>query len=779
MTALSSPYAAPAADQPIDWPSALAVLRDAGARIHHLGPDTSLPEALLLIAETAVRLVALRADRSDRANAVIYTYDTARAAFDPASRVAAGEGIEPLLGDTPRPTGMGATALARRERVLSYEEHTLKFHPLKFQAGIRTSACYPLLVAGQPVGALYIALHSDRVFTPEELLLLDTFVHLAAVAIYNTRQYEGLTRALERKVDELERLQQADRLISSRRNLDETLQEILKSALNLSGGEHGSFRLVDRREAVLRLRALMGTAGQPTAPDTLPINADSGVVAWVARERQPARIDDLHEPPWSHIYRPLTGDEQMRSELAVPLLGSGGGLMGVLNVESPRLAAFDAEAQSVLSALATQATIAIQEAELLDTIEDITERLAAHAPDAVFALLLERACHLLNAPQAAMWELDRGDPESLVLRAYHGDFPAGYRVAVATSLLGSAVLTGRPVVADDLASDPRLGQRTLADRMGWAAALVVPLSIRNGQPRGALAVYTPEPRTFSDWDTRLLTSLANHAAVSLQLAEALEQVKLAEERQAVAETFAVLGDISANLLHRVNNLVGTIPVKVQALTDKRPELLADGYTAAALRDVEAQARAALEVARETVTYLRPVRLQPTSVEACYQAVRARLHVPREVALTAAGLESLPPVVAGEEQLRLVLFNLIENALDALGDDPGAIQVSGRVAAGPAAAGAVAGWAEITVADSGPGVLPENRERIFDPDFSTKHSLKKLGFGLWWVKTWVQRCGGSIVLASAPAMNTENAQGPIPERGCAFVFKLPLAAGGGA
>src|SRR5688572_14292395 len=463
MDTLTPSHAAPAAGRPIDWPSALAVLRDAGARIHHLGPDTSLPEALLLIAETAVLLVD--ADPADRANAVIYTYDAARAAFDPASRVAAGEGPEPLLGDTPRPTGMGATALARRARVLSYEEHTLKFHPLKFEAGIRTSACYPLLVAGQPVGALYIALHSSRLFTPEELLLLDTFVHLAAVAIYNTRQYEGLTRALERKVDELERLQQADRLISSRRNLDETLQEILKSALNLSGGEHGSFRLVDRREAVLRLRALMGTASQPTAPEALPINADSGVVAWVARERQPARIDDLHEPPWSHIYRPLTGDEQMRSELAVPLLGSGGGLVGVLNVESPRLAAFDAEAQSVLAALATQATIAIQEAELLDTIKDVTERIAVRTPDAVFALLLERACDLLNAPHAAVWELDRADPESLALRAYHGDFPAGYKVPLAGSLLGTAVLTRRPVVAGNLDADPRLGRRDLADRM--------------------------------------------------------------------------------------------------------------------------------------------------------------------------------------------------------------------------------------------------------------------------------------------------------------------------
>ena len=57
----------------------------------------------------------------------------------------------------------------------------------------------------------------------------------------------------------------------------------------------------------------------------------------------------------------------------MPLLGSGGGLEGVINVESPHPAHFDAEAQNTLEALATQATIALQEGKLLDTIEDVTE----------------------------------------------------------------------------------------------------------------------------------------------------------------------------------------------------------------------------------------------------------------------------------------------------------------------------------------------------------------------------------------------------------------------
>src|SRR5258708_36763479 len=120
-----------------------------------------------------------------------------------------------------------------------------------------------------------------------------------------------------------------------------------------------------------------------------------------------------------------------------------------------------------------------------------------------------------------------------------------------------------------------------------------------------------------------MSVLGNHAAVTLQLAEALDQAKLAEERQAVAETFAVLGDVSANLLHRVNNLIGIIPVKGQGIADKRPGTLEDRYVADSLRDIEAGARAAMEVARGTVSNLRPVQLRPTPVARCYPRATRR------------------------------------------------------------------------------------------------------------------------------------------------------------
>ena len=668
---------------------ALMILRDAGAEISRLGPETSLREALQLIASTALQLIDTQP--LDNANTVIYTCDPLTGAFELSSRVSAGEGERPLIDDTPRPNGVGATALARRSRVLSYEETNIAFHPLKYEAGIRTAACYPLLVSGQAIGALYFGLYSDRRFTPHELLIFDTFVQLAAVAIYNTRQYQGINRALQRKIDELERLQDASQLIQL---APASGRYAAANSQHRARTHSGRLRIVPparQTDSTCCTRASPSAAPKKIKRVDLPISERSGVMGWAALHRQPIRIDDLRQPPWSEIYRPFHADHEMRSELAVPLLGPGGGLEGVLNVESPRVAAFTADDQRMLEALATQAVIAIQEAKLLNAIEEVTAQLVGHTPDEVFALLIARACDLLNTPHAAIWELDPRDPKMLAVRVATDAFPQPYLVPVYGSLIGSVMLTREPAKSLDLIADPRVQRPELVHQLGLASALIAPLIDRYGQARGAFGVYNTTPREFSDWDTRLLACLANHAAVAIQQAQALEQLKAARTRQVLAETFAVFGDISANLLHRVNNLIGVIPVRVQGIADKRPALNDDVYVANALHEIEDSARAAMEAARETMAYLRPVREQPTSIEKCYHTALKRIKLPPHITVSACDLTQLPTVLASEEQLRLVFFNLIDNAIDALGEQPGHIEVCGRVINDRASIRRSAGW----------------------------------------------------------------------------------------
>jgi signal transduction histidine kinase len=136
----------------------------------------------------------------------------------------------------------------------------------------------------------------------------------------------------------------------------------------------------------------------------------------------------------------------------------------------------------------------------------------------------------------------------------------------------------------------------------------------------------------------------------------------------------------------------------------------------------------------------------------------RIKLPGHITVSAADLAQLPPVLASEEQLRLVFFNLIDNAIDALGEQTGRIEVRGRVVDDPLDE---TRWqVEIAVKDDGPGIDPALRDKVFEPAFSTKGSAKKMGFGLWWTRSLVQRFGGSI--------RVENN----PDRGCTFVMNLP-------
>jgi two-component system C4-dicarboxylate transport sensor histidine kinase DctB len=116
------------------------------------------------------------------------------------------------------------------------------------------------------------------------------------------------------------------------------------------------------------------------------------------------------------------------------------------------------------------------------------------------------------------------------------------------------------------------------------------------------------------------------------------------------------------------------------------------------------------------------------------------------------------VLASEEQLRLVLFNLIDNAIDALSEQPGHVEVHGRVVEDPL--DEARQLVEIAVKDDGPGIDTTLLDRVFEPAFSTKGSAKKMGFGLWWTRSLIHRFGGSI--------RVENNS----DRGCTFVVLLP-------
>jgi GAF domain-containing protein len=517
-------------------------------------------------------------------------------------------------------------------------------------------ACYPLVAENTTVGALLIVALGTLPFSPAEKLCLVNLANLAAAAIHKAGRLSEIRRDLARKEEELEQLRRASLLINSRPQLEETLDAILQMALEVTNAQYGIFRLVDRTGQRLVTRAVAGERLNRPLVNVLPVTANS-VMGWVARNRQPVCIADLRADPWRGVYYPLDPALDMRSELAVPLINASGQLEGVLNLESPQVGAFSDQDSHLLQSLATQAVTAIQEVRLLDALQEVAQLLLTQPSQKVLARLVSLACDLLNADTGAIWLLAEGD---LVLQAAAGGLRPCDRLSQDGSLAGE-VVAGR--ASRTISGEEPWAYPDLLAPDGLIGALAVPLQAGGAlEPYGVFGVFSPKEDfsrfTESEWDKKVLTCLAYYAALSVQYASHQDELRRAQEQRAVAETFAAIGDIAANVLHHLNNKVGTIPVRIQGIRDKcQPTLSTDAYLNANLTEIERSANEAMEAVRANLSHLRPITLADVNVAQCVQSAVESAKLPPGIRLQIDGLAHLPPVAAAQRSLALVFTNL--------------------------------------------------------------------------------------------------------------------------
>ena len=685
---------------------ALASLNQISNAINRIGSEDAdqTDLSLQLIVDSAIRVVP-------GSSAVIYTYDHKTGLFENDSRVSAEpEERKPLLvddqpDDAPRPHGIGMRTIQRRHRCLSYEEPDLDVHPYHAALGVKAVACFPLIVAEQAVGLLYIYLHEERQFTHLEQLLLDNFVNQAAMAIYHARRLAGIRRDLVRKEEELNQLRRVGLLVSSRLRLEETLDSILQLALEITNAQYGIFRLLDKDGEYLVTRAVTGLHLERPLVEKLPLQGNS-IMAQVARTREPLLIPDLLQEPWSKIYYPLDSNLEMRSELAVPLINASGRLEGVLNLESPQLGAFTEDDNHMLQSLATYSITAIQEVRLLDALQEAAQLLISQPTRKALTRLCEMANDLLNTSSSAIWLSNEAG--ELQLASSSGPIPQ-------------------------------------VEELSEAHGLLIPLRTRDdAKALGTFGVFKADDGSAgrnvkSEWDKKVLACLANYAVLAIQNESHQQALQISQEQHWTAETFAAVGDVSANLLHNMNNKVGTIPVRIQAIQDKYQRLLQhDAYLTTQLAEIEHSAADAMQIVQENLSHLRPIRMERVQIDSCIREAIRAVQIPPTIQIETEGLEHLPPVTAGKQSLIFVFRNLIENALAAM-NGTGLIRIQGSH---------LSQSVEISLADSGPGIPAELHNQIFELNFSRTGSQPgKLGFGLWWVKTLMTRLGGSVTVES--------------------------------
>jgi signal transduction histidine kinase len=212
------------------------------------------------------------------------------------------------------------------------------------------------------------------------------------------------------------------------------------------------------------------------------------------------------------------------------------------------------------------------------------------------------------------------------------------------------------------------------------------------------------------------------------------------------ERLAALGQLSGTIAHELGNPLNALSGRVQLLArdagcpqEVRTEL---GAIEGEVRRMTAIIRRFLDSSRALTPAPEPVEVAALVDEALSLSVsadaRARIAIVRECD------PALGAVVTDPGLLRHVLTNLISNAVDAM-------PAGGRLTLRAARDG---GQLELSVADTGVGMAPEERRRIFEPFYSTKPPGRGTGLGLAICREIAAALNGRIEVESEPGKGSK-------------------------
>jgi signal transduction histidine kinase/ligand-binding sensor domain-containing protein len=335
----------------------------------------------------------------------IYILDDRRGALDIAAHrgfspgfvaaidgLAVGEGLSGLVAQTGRALVVpDVSADVRLTRMAVRDE------------GLHSLAIAPLHSQGKVLGTLFAVTRGYREFGERDVRLLTSIAQQIGVALDNAR----LFAAEQHRSEQFRVIAEVGRRMTLTPNVDEVLEQIVRLIQRAFGYYHVGIGLVEGDEVIYRVGAgeLWDDPQFDFEPARLRVGVE-GLTGWVAASGQPVVVPDVAAEPryvWMH-------GSKTRSELLVPITAKGE-VIGVLDVQSDHLDAFDDTDLAVLQSLAHQAGAAVENAQLYAQSRQVAvaeerNRLARELHDAVTQTLFSASLIAEAVPDS--WE---NDPE--------------------------------------------------------------------------------------------------------------------------------------------------------------------------------------------------------------------------------------------------------------------------------------------------------------------------------------------------------------------------------
>ncbi len=245
-----------------------------------------------------------------------------------------------------------------------YEHHARRWKELD-PYHLKEVAGVPLIVREMIIGAMVIGTSDpNRHFQQKDIDLLFNFANQAAIAIGNAKLYED---SLE-KIKQLTTLYEVGKTLSSTLDLDELLKKALELLRDRFGYQLCVFLLLDQEKNELYVKQVIGGNIEEMKDLRFRVGID-GIAGWVAKTGE-----SYYAPDVSKDSRYMFGLASTQSEAVFPLKIRDQ-VIGVLDVESDQLMGFNEEDLKVLSSLAGQVSIFIENAQLFYQLKQMLKEL--------------------------------------------------------------------------------------------------------------------------------------------------------------------------------------------------------------------------------------------------------------------------------------------------------------------------------------------------------------------------------------------------------------------
>ncbi|MFE5670828.1 GAF domain-containing protein [Agromyces sp. NPDC056523] len=548
---------------------------------------------------------------------------------------------------------------------------------------------------------------------------------------------------------------------------DAVLESVVESARRLCRCEAAAAYLIDGDHFVLATsvgfsKEFVSRIGEQ------PFTIDRGtLLGRVTVDRQITQIPDVLDDP-EYGRQDVQRIEGFRTTMAAPMLLDDE-VVGALSLVRTEVDPFDEREIGLLEAFAAQAAIVVRNVHLVRELEQRGTELARRVQqlealsdvgavvssslvlDEVLQNIIMNAVRFSGCDGGSIMEYVEEERCFSVRSAYASSTELlrklrGIRVELETTLVGRAAMEGHPIAVEDLDAveqlDPHL--KLLHDD-GWRSMLAVPV-LRGDRIIGALVVRRKRPGTFSEETIEFLETFASQSALAVWNAQLFRELetKTAELQVVSQHKSEFLASMSHELRTPLNAVIGFSEVLLERmfgdLNDRQDEYL---------RDILSSGRHLLQLLNDILD-LSKVEAGRMELSTSHFSVRSVMEYGIAMVRERAGLHGITvtlevdPAIDGIEsdelRIKQVLVNLLSNAVK-FTPDGGHVDVAARRDGDELA---------VTVTDDGPGIAPDDRERIFESFQQGRRGPQReegTGLGLTLCRRIVALLGGRMWLES--------------------------------